>query len=211
MVMFRRQSSTGSVRSNSDYTVGYGIESKYGEDIPTYKDKDENLYDPELSYESRKEDHIDDLKPLKMSRSSSLSSESKKDPMAFTRSPAFWKVFTIVQYVAFAITFYFAVSTNKTLSNQLAILAEVTDMTDSLQDKLFDKEEELYETHNDFTRLNLKLNAISPSIEKQEVYSAETRRMISDTFIQRHDAQADRVIALKDAIRDFDRRDLERR
>ena len=208
MVMFRRQSSTGSVRSNSDYSIGYGEENKYGVDIPS--SNDENLYDPELSYEIKK-NHIDDLKPLSMSRSSSLSGESKGDPMVFAPTPAFWKVFTIVQYVAFAITLYFAVSTNKALSKQLAILAEVTDMTDTTQDELFEKEEELYETHNDFTRLNLKLNALSPSIQKEEIYSAEARRGISETFIQRHDAQADRIVALKDAIRDFDRTNLQRR
>lgn len=226
MVSFRRNASStsaASTKSNNEYIVTYGENTSTEQ--TSSRDENNTFVDPEFSCEVPMTKEKTELrKPSSFTRTPSLQKNMNRSVsltaitknisttnttlVAFLQSNKFWKYFTLIQYVVFAVTICFAYTTRRTLKHQQKALDDITSITDTLQDTLFQKEEELFETHEDFTHLTMQLNSIAPGLNKVDVYSSETRQQVTDQFINRHDAQSDRIVDLKHAIQKFNEKEL---
>ena len=180
VVMNQQHSSVGSNRSNGNFYDGGGYQYSY-----QYDGFDNNK-------NCSSNDNIMDRHGKKKSMTSSV------------------HVKTILKLIVFAGTVIYAVQKQVSFRRNLSNLSKKTAEYQDPYDKYVDKLTALRSVYDNFTSLNLRLNAIVPNDDgKSEVTSSQDSQRIANTFIGRNDAQNERIESLKLAIQDKDRKALQ--
>ena len=83
---------------------------------------------------------------------------------------------------------YYCYSAHSSLGIEVAALTEATDDYNSLYDAFVLKEKDLQKTHDDFTHLNLQLNALAPAAKDEhnvDVSNSEERLRVTEKSYSR--------------------------
>ena len=171
--------------------------------IPNQDDRSCNDYDPE-SNTSLRSKH----------KRFSFAISSIPSPMSYsTQLPEIssfnWRMLKALHYLIFFAAIYFACHTQYELDEKAQLLLKATKEHNDLFEILREKERDLDRTHDDFTQLSLKLNAVVPHHQFVDVRSEEERTKIRDTVINRYDAQTARIENMKTIIQENDKKYLE--
>ena len=127
-----------------------------------------------------------------------------------TRKLSRKELFIIVQYVVFIAVFYYAWSTNTQLKQTVTELTNMNQEYAYLEEALLETDEELKNAHDDFDKLQKKLTTINPLQEDDADMSDSKKRMeIADKLFGRHDAQAQRMVAMQERIQQIHKNYLE--
>lgn len=126
-----------------------------------------------------------------------------------------WRFLVVIRYVIFAAGIVFCTVETSNLSNKMKVLSRVVEERDALYEEYLLKEKELRKINEDFSLLNLKMNAIDPNLSREDLSfkkEASTDRMIfTDSVITRTDVQNERVEAMVKAIQERDIQVLEKK
>lgn len=191
MVLMRRQNST----PGKDYVVDYSCyDSMMVNGFQTCMPERSGYDDPEQRSPGAKMPQRSEA-PVKLS------------PLKSTNTKKWLMIF---QYVAFTAMLINLWSTNTHLSKTMDDLSVVNSDYDALHAALSETERELQRAHDDFTRLQMKLNHVQPMATLGSgVKNGEERKAVADTIMGRHDAQADRMSVLQRGIQAMHRAELE--
>ncbi len=117
--------------------------------------------------------------------------------------------FRVLQYVVFGYVVMRTWRANTLLAKTNDELSVMNDEYQSLQELLKDTETELRHAHDDFLKLQVRVNTITPHVDiKKGVKNSDDRKVLTDTILDRHDAQAERIKALQQTIQDTQKADL---
>jgi len=194
MVLLQRQTS-----SPATYSVGYGADDSYYTTLNPYQSKSDRSSlneDPENRYVDR---NTHGQKNGKLFR--------------FFKRFSFQGLFTIIQYLAFGATCYYAYTTHFELEKANESLVTLNEDFDIIQEELWETTEHLDHANSEFTKLKTKMNSLNRrknmQLGEDEVQGHDDRTAVTETLVQRHDAQADRISNLQKSIQDIHRAELE--
>lgn len=140
-----------------------------------------------------------------------LHTTSKKGSLPST---LVWKLFIIIQYIAFFITLCYSCILHSKLSKNVELLSDITEKRNTLYESYLVKEDELRQTNEDFTHLSLLLNSVSHKPQHPDNVRVESeieRKIVTETVIGRTDAQKERIDSMKLAIQEYDLKYLDKK
>mmetsp|Transcript_22895 Transcript_22895/g.28854 ORF Transcript_22895/g.28854 Transcript_22895/m.28854 type:complete len:280 (-) Transcript_22895:190-1029(-) len=101
--------------------------------------------------------------------------------------------------------------THYQLNSKLSQLEQLNEEYNLLHEDYTVAAEDLANVEMDFREMRLQLHAIVPRVKDQLKDHVSHSNVVAEVLVERHDAMEDRIKVLEEAIRDIDRKELERR
>lgn len=189
MGLVKRQTS-----NPGSYTVNYGGFDSPRSNLNMYSKSERSFFD-DLEGEAK----IQEM-PLRDSRKKKMKSKNQIPQRL---------LFNIIQYAVF---FYVLLRTRRASINLRKTNDDLSVMNkdyEVLQEMLEETEFELKQAHDDFLKLQVRVNTMTPHTEiHRGIKNSNDRKVLTDTIVDRHNAQAKRIDNMQKAIQEIHRRDL---
>ena len=185
MVLMRRQT------SHPGYAIDYG-EYDAPRNFQRHKSDQHIFQDPEL-----RRNVYEDYEKV------------KKKPTLGGKILSIRRTFILIQYLIFAGVLFYAWKSNNKLSKTTAELQGMYAEQEALSDMIVQTEMELRNAHADFMKLQMNFNTLKPFDRRMN--DPEGRQEMSQTLMERHDAQAKRILDMQRKIQEIHYNDLKER
>ena len=189
MGLVKRQTS-----NPQSYTVNYGGFESPRSNMNIYSKSERSFFD-DLESEAK----IPAM-PLKDSRKKKTKS-NKRIPQKL--------IFGMIQYAVFLYVLVRARRASVNLRKTNDNLSVMNEDYKIIQEMLKETELELKQAHNDFLKLQVRVNTMTPHTEiHRGIKNSYDRKILTDTIMDRHSAQAKRINDMQKTIQEIHRRDL---